>query len=131
MGNKGFTNRAKSGQKTLPAQLKRVKTQVAADQRRSSEARRKNRLPTHTAAAQPRRAEATVERVEDVRVEAYAGSKADETPRRFTVGTRTIEVVAVTSRWRTPDHVYFKVTGDDGQTYVLRQDVTTDRWSLA
>ena len=58
-------------------------------------------------------------------------SKADETPRRFTVGDHTIEVGAVTSRSRTPDEAYFTVSGDDGQSYVLRHEVSSDRWTLA
>ena len=34
-----------------------------------------------------------------IRVECYAGAKADETPRRFTLEERTVEVGEVLDRW--------------------------------
>jgi hypothetical protein len=33
-------------------------------------------------------------------------------------------------RWLAPDHRYFKVCGDDGDTYVLRHDTQSHRWEL-
>ena len=40
-----------------------------------------------------------------------------------------VEILAVVSQWRTPDHRYFKVrTADD--TYTRRQDVTSGGWEL-
>ena len=65
-----------------------------------------------------------------VNAESYAGYKAEVTPRRFTVGTRTVEVMDVLDRWVTPEQAYFRVVGDDGGRYVLRYDVTADRWEL-
>jgi hypothetical protein len=50
-------------------------------------------------------------------------------PRRFTLG-RTIEVAAVLDAWLAPDHRYFKVRGDDGACYILRNDALTGRWEL-
>jgi hypothetical protein len=64
-----------------------------------------------------------------VRVECYAGHRGEETPRRFTLG-RTIEVAEVLDAWLAPDHRYFKVRGDDGACYILRNDVLTGRWEL-
>jgi hypothetical protein len=29
-----------------------------------------------------------------------------------------------------PDHRYFKIRGDDGALYILRNDVVTGRWEL-
>lgn len=66
-----------------------------------------------------------------LRVECYAGHRGEETPRRFTLAETRIEVVDVVDAWLTPDHRYFKVTGDDGFTYLLRHDAETDRWRLA
>ncbi len=40
-GNKGFTNRAKSGQKALPARLKRAKAETPADRAKSGRGRQK------------------------------------------------------------------------------------------
>ncbi len=65
-----------------------------------------------------------------VRVECVAGHRSEETPRRFTLGKRTVEVAEVLDQWLAPDHRYFKVRGDDGDTYILRHDVLLDRWEL-
>ncbi len=67
----------------------------------------------------------------EVRVECYAGHRGEETPRRFTFGGRTTEVAEVLDAWLAPDHRYFKVRGDDGACYILRNDVPTGRWELA
>jgi len=50
----------------------------------------------------------------DLRVECYSGHRGEETPRRFYLGNRHIEVAEVIDRWLGPDHRYFKVRGDDG-----------------
>ncbi len=65
-----------------------------------------------------------------VRVECHAGYRADETPVRFYLDARRVEVTAVLDRWLAPDHRYFKVLGDDGDTYILRHDTAGDRWEL-
>ncbi len=66
-----------------------------------------------------------------IRVECYAGHKAEETPRRFYIGEREIEVEEVIDRWLAPDHRYFKVMGSDGATYILRHDEVEQNWRLA
>jgi hypothetical protein len=66
----------------------------------------------------------------EVRVDCYAGYKADEAPLRFWLGERKIEVVRIIDRWIGPDHQYFKVEGDDGAAYILRRDIPEDTWSL-
>jgi hypothetical protein len=66
----------------------------------------------------------------DLTVECYAGYRGEETPRRFMLGSRRVEVVEVLDRWLAPDHRYFKLLGDDGDTYILRQDSPTGRWDL-
>lgn len=63
-------------------------------------------------------------------VECYAGYRGEETPRRFTIGTRSIEVVEVVDQWLAPDHRYFKVKGDDEGVYILRHDIASGRWEL-
>lgn len=65
-----------------------------------------------------------------VRVECHAGYRDEETPRRFYIGTRTIEVVDVIDRWLAPEHRYFKVLGNDDGIYILRYDTTSNRWEL-
>lgn len=65
----------------------------------------------------------------DIVVECYAGHRGEETPRRFTLGSRAIEVTEVLDRWLAPDHRYFKVLGDDVATYILRHAESGD-WEL-
>ncbi len=56
----------------------------------------------------------------EARVECHAGHRGEETPRRFSFGGRVIEVVEVIDAWLAPDHRYFKLRGDDGASYILR-----------
>ncbi len=65
-----------------------------------------------------------------VRVDCYAGYKGEETPRRFYLGERVVEIVEVSDRWLAPAYAYFKVRGDDNDTYMLRYDVGSGRWEL-
>ncbi len=65
-----------------------------------------------------------------IRVECHAGYRGEETPRRFFIGGRRVEVADVIDRWLTPDHRYFKVGGDDGAVYILRHDTGTACWEL-
>jgi hypothetical protein len=43
MGNKGYANRAKSGQKAVPAKLKRLKAQAEVEEAKTESRRRKRR----------------------------------------------------------------------------------------
>lgn len=65
-----------------------------------------------------------------IQVDCYAGYRGEETPRRFLLGERRIEVTEIIDRWLGPDHRYFKIVGEDGATYILRHDVPSDRWEL-
>lgn len=65
-----------------------------------------------------------------IRVERYAGHRGEETPRRFFLGERVVEVAVVQDRWLDPNHRYFKVQGNDGYVYILRYDVNSDCWEL-
>lgn len=65
-----------------------------------------------------------------IRVDCYAGYRGEETPRRFVLGERRIEVTDVIDCWLGSDHRYFKVVGADGATYILRHDVPTGCWEL-
>lgn len=66
----------------------------------------------------------------DVRVECYAGQRAEESPRGFSIGKRRIEVVEIIDRWLDPAHSHFKVRGDDGGIYILRYEQTSDSWEM-
>ena len=65
-----------------------------------------------------------------VRVEASAGQGGDEAPRRFFLGERAVQVVEVLDRWLSLDHSYFKVSGADCATYILRRDEGSGDWTL-
>lgn len=65
-----------------------------------------------------------------VRVDCYAGYRGEETPRRFRLGARTVEVAEIVDRWIDPEHRYFKLRGDDGDLYILRHDAETDAWEM-
>jgi hypothetical protein len=65
-----------------------------------------------------------------VRVECYAGYRADERPEAFWLQGRRIAVREILDRWLGEDHAYFKVTGEDGVRYILRRDDCRDQWEL-
>ena len=72
-----------------------------------------------------------------IRVECYAGAKADETPRRFKWEEHFIEVGEVLDRWHQvrsqpewPRADYFKVRGADQREYLLKHDLESDEWFL-
>jgi hypothetical protein len=63
-------------------------------------------------------------------VECYAGYKGEQTPRTLVLDLQRIHVVEVLDQWLAPDHRYFKVRGDDGDTYIVRQDAASGEWTL-
>jgi hypothetical protein len=65
-----------------------------------------------------------------VRVEAYAGYRAEESPRRFFIGKREVGVVEIIDRWLDPVSSHFKVRGDDGGIYILRYSPQSDSWEM-
>ena len=65
-----------------------------------------------------------------VKVECYAGYRGEESPQRFYLGKKAIEVRDILDRWLSPDHRYFKVRGEDEAIYILRHDTETGEWEL-
>jgi hypothetical protein len=77
-----------------------------------------------------------------LRVECYAGFKADERPLRFTPAAsanptgqalspaHTYEVKEVLDQWYGQGYQCFKVLADDGNLYILRHDQAEDTWTL-
>jgi len=61
-----------------------------------------------------------------IQVKASAGYPADEAPRAFVLGNRRITIAEELERWLSPEHCYFKVLDDDGDTYILCHDVPSD-----
>jgi hypothetical protein len=65
-----------------------------------------------------------------VGVECYAGYRANERPRRLTLGGQTREIVEVEDRWYSPGETFFRVRVEGGDRYVLRYVEAQDIWSL-
>ena len=65
-----------------------------------------------------------------IRVECYAGYRGEETPVRFFLGERRIEVTEVLDRWLDPSHRYFKLRGADLGIYILRHATREDVWEM-
>jgi hypothetical protein len=66
----------------------------------------------------------------EMRVECYAGYRADQRPTRFTLRGHIFEIIEVEDQWYSPGAVYFRVRAQDGDHFVLRHDEVQDVWSL-
>lgn len=65
-----------------------------------------------------------------IRVECHAGYRGEERPIRFFLKQRSIEILDIIDQWYGPDYRYFKVRGDDGSVYILRQVLDNEDWEL-
>jgi hypothetical protein len=71
-----------------------------------------------------------------LKVECYAGYKADQRPVRFSLhgdqpqGGPSFEVIEILEQWYGPDHQGFKVLADDNNVYVLRHHPSEAIWTL-
>jgi hypothetical protein len=65
-----------------------------------------------------------------LKVQCYAGYKANQRPSAFSLGKKKMKVTEILDQWYGPDHTYFKVLGDDANTYILRYSKKDDRWEL-
>ena len=63
-------------------------------------------------------------------VECYAGHRGEQTPRTLILGDRRIDVAEILDAWLAPDHRYFKLRGEDGDTYLVRHDERSNTWEL-
>ena len=71
------------------------------------------------------------DRLLTVEVECYAGHRGEQTPRTLILrDRRRIAVVEVVDAWLAPDYRYFKLRGDDGNTYLVRNDERSSTWEL-
>jgi hypothetical protein len=66
----------------------------------------------------------------EIRVECYAGYRADQRPLRFLLCGRLFEIREVEDQWYSPGAIYFRVRAEDGNFYVLRHDEIQDVWTL-
>jgi hypothetical protein len=66
-----------------------------------------------------------------IRVECYAGYRAEQEPCAFWCGERRLEVRAIVDRWFAPTQRWFKVDAEDGDVYILRHDEPSGEWDIA
>lgn len=65
-----------------------------------------------------------------ITVESYADSKGQESPTRFMLGTRAVEVSAVVDRWYGEQACYYRVLGGDENSYILKGPLEDGSWEL-
>jgi hypothetical protein len=70
------------------------------------------------------------QRLLTIAVECYAGHRGEQTPRTLILGDRRIAVAEVLDAWLAPDHRYFKLRGEDDDTYLVRHDERSSTWEL-
>ncbi|MEE8606998.1 MAG: hypothetical protein V3S55_05300 [Nitrospiraceae bacterium] len=65
-----------------------------------------------------------------IKVECYSGYKGNESPIRFLLGDRYIEVEQVVDRWYGEHGSYFRVLGNDDNLYILKGPIEDGFWEL-
>jgi hypothetical protein len=65
-----------------------------------------------------------------IKVESLSDEKGQEKPSRFYLGTRTVEVEAVVDRWYGEHASYFRVLGQDENSYILKGPLEDGSWEL-
>ena len=65
-----------------------------------------------------------------IRVECYAGHKANERPTFLWVENEKRVVESIIDQWAGEDHDYFKLVADDHRVYLIRYDRRADFWTL-
>lgn len=63
-------------------------------------------------------------------VECNDGYQGEESPRRFFMGDKSIEIEEVVDRWLAPEYRYFKVRVGENDIYILRHDELVQQWEL-
>jgi hypothetical protein len=64
-------------------------------------------------------------------VECYSGYTYAQEPRAFSQGTEHHAITEIRRQWREPAGPRFEVLADDGATYLLAYDETTDHWDVS
>jgi len=65
-----------------------------------------------------------------IRVECDAYCQGEQTPRRFFMADKAVEIEEVIDRWLAPEYHYFKVRAGDNDIYILRHDLLAQRWEM-
>lgn len=64
-------------------------------------------------------------------VHCYAGREGDESPVRFCLDGHEYVVEEVLDQWYGPEHAFFKMRADDGQSLRPASSAFGARWSLS
>ena len=64
-----------------------------------------------------------------MRIEFYSGSRAEEEPRVLWIEGCRVDVAEVLERALAQDHRLFRVRGDDGRVYTLREQ--SGAWTIS
>jgi|TARA_B110000438_G_scaffold277653_1_gene300486 hypothetical protein len=65
-----------------------------------------------------------------IKVQCCSGYAVNEKPMAFSLHHSTYQVKEIIDRWYGEDSVYFKVTADDDNIYLLKYDKYQDEWDL-
>ncbi|HXG51528.1 MAG TPA: hypothetical protein VNN77_09015 [candidate division Zixibacteria bacterium] len=65
-----------------------------------------------------------------IKVESFSDAKGHESPSRFLLGSRAVQVAAVVDRWFGEHSCYFRVLGDDDNSYILKGPLGDGSWEL-
>ena len=65
-----------------------------------------------------------------ITVKCYSGYRVDEKPQSIRFDSTEVQVAQIVDQWLDPDHRYFKFIGEDGATYIIRQDMNSMEWVL-
>lgn len=63
-------------------------------------------------------------------VECYAGHRGEQTPRTLILGDRRVGITDVLDAWLAPEYRYFKLRGENGDTFIVRHDEQRGTWEL-
>jgi len=65
-----------------------------------------------------------------VKVESAGDARGQESPCRFYLGARAIEVCSVADRWYGEQACYYRVIGDDQNSYILKGPLEDGSWEM-
>lgn len=65
-----------------------------------------------------------------VKVDCYAGYRAEEMPKRFWIKHKEIKVEKIINQWLAPESRNYRILGDDSATYTLQLNTDSRNWEL-
>jgi hypothetical protein len=65
-----------------------------------------------------------------IEVRCYSGCNYNERPVSFTIGEKTLAITELIDQWHGAGYTYYKLIADDGNTYCIKYNGSTDTWEL-